>query len=259
MDLIVTGSTLAEQSLIASALTAFAYTHLQQALNHWRVTRQLAAVRLPLEPAGHDVIGLPDPGAARTLPAPVWDGQNCSILLADIVGFGAPYRTDLDRLALRRIMYQLLRSACEDSGIPWAACHREDRGDGALIVIPPVTLTRLAVHPLLSYLHAGLRRHNCGASEAMRLRLRLSLHVGPVTSDAEGVSGAAIIHAARMLEAPAFKRQLAQSAAHLGFVTSCFVYDGVVRHDPVNIDPDDYVRLTLRAKESCLSAWVRLL
>lgn len=253
MDLIIPGST-SEQALAAGTVAAIAYAHLREAFHHWWVALQPATVKPPIQSIRRAAAE-----SSSAEPAPCWEGQNCSILMTDIVGFGAPYRTDQDRLALRRIMYQLLRDACENSGIPWLACHREDRGDGALIVIPPFILTRLAVHPLLPRLHAGLKRYNRGASKVLRIQLRLSLDVGPVTSDAEGVSGVAIIHTARMLEAPAFKRHLTSSKADLGFVTSYFVYDSVIEHDPDNIDPADYRCRTLHAKESNLTAWIRLL
>ena len=34
-------------------------------------------------------------------------------------------------------LYELLQKAFDGSDIPWADCFREDRGDGALIVVPP--------------------------------------------------------------------------------------------------------------------------
>src|SRR5690348_12708168 len=63
-----------------------------------------------------------------------WAGQNCSVLLVDMVGFGDPQRTDPDRAYLRDVMYQLVKSAFVDSGIRWRTCYREDRGDGTLFV-----------------------------------------------------------------------------------------------------------------------------
>jgi DNA-binding NarL/FixJ family response regulator len=59
-----------------------------------------------------------------------WSGQNCTVLLTDIVGFGSPRRDDTDRLIVRNAMYNLLRAAFDKSGMPLSAIHYVDRGDG---------------------------------------------------------------------------------------------------------------------------------
>jgi hypothetical protein len=38
---------------------------------------------------------------------------------------------------LHEELYELLQKAFDGSDIPWADCFHEDRGDGALIVVPP--------------------------------------------------------------------------------------------------------------------------
>ncbi|MFC6933282.1 cyclic nucleotide-binding domain-containing protein [Actinomadura yumaensis] len=138
----------------------------------------------PPIPARYESYAAPRPGQPAGPPA--WAGQMCSILFTDIAGFGALHRNDDDRLAMRRAMYDLTREAFEASNVPWEACHREDRGDGALIVVPPWMPTRSVVDPMLAVLTAGLRRHNRRASAAVRIQLRVALHVGPVMPDAEG-------------------------------------------------------------------------
>lgn len=201
---------------------------------------------------------LSDKSRTETSRAPSWSGQNCTIVVADIVEFGAPTRHDEDRRIIRQVMYELLRAAFEGSGIPREVCHWEDRGDGALIVVPPIVPTSSVIDPLVVRLSAGLGRHNRGASAAARLRLRMAVHVGPVVRDAEGVSGQAIIHAARLLDAPAFKKQLAETSAHLGFIASSFVYDIVIRHNPY-VDPGEYRRLQFKSKDAATTAWMNLL
>lgn len=201
---------------------------------------------------------LPDAGDGAAAPVPSWNGQNCTILLTDITAFGSLDRNDGDRLTVRRAMYQVVRGSLETAGIPWTGCHREDRGDGALVVIPPEVATRKAVDPLIDLVADGLRRHNRQARQAARIQLRLAINVGPVESDPEGVSGEAIIHTARILDVPVLKDQLARGSAHLGVAVSTFVYDHVVRHRPGEVDPADYRRVDVRVKESNLSAWISL-
>jgi hypothetical protein len=156
-------------------------------------------------------------------------------------------------------MYAILERSFERSGIPWDNCYREDRGDGVLIIIPPETPTSLLVDPLSRRLVAALAAHNGQATEALRMQLRVALHVGPVVSDPEGVSGESIILAARILEAPTLKRELAYEVADLGLIVSTYVYDTVVKHASGHVDSTRYRQVRVRVKESRLNAWMCLL
>ncbi|GAA2398902.1 hypothetical protein GCM10010191_02110 [Actinomadura vinacea] len=194
------------------------------------------------------------PGASCS----AWAGQMCSIVFVDIAGFSSRHRTDPDRLAIRHVMYDLLREAFAGSGVPWDDCHREDRGDGALIIVPPQVPTRAVVDPLLADLTAGLRRHNLSAGDAVRIQLRLALHVGPVTHDAEGVAGSAVIHTARLLDAPVLKEWLAKTGSDLGFITSTFVFDNVIAQAPGHVVPASYQQVSCTVKESDVTGWMHL-
>ncbi|WP_158566657.1 cyclic nucleotide-binding domain-containing protein [Actinomadura craniellae] len=187
-----------------------------------------------------------------------WAGQNCSILYTDIAGFGGRHRDDEDRRTVRNVMYALLRDALEHCGLSWDACHHEDRGDGVLVIAGPETPTRALTDPLLTDLAARLRQHNRRAVPATRIQLRAALDVGPVVADDAGVTGYAIINAARLLDAPALKGALAETAADLGFITSAFVYETTVRQTPGRIDPDRYQRVTVQVKEMAAEGWMYL-
>lgn len=187
-----------------------------------------------------------------------WKGQNCSIFLADIAAFGGRERNDVDRQIIRDEMYAALRAAFEGSDVPWRECHREDRGDGALVIVPPNIPTGSVVDPLLARLAASLRRHNQRATQATRVQLRVALNVGPVVSDPQGVSGEAIILTARLLEAAALKKELARTAADLGVIVSPFIYESVIKHGPGFVDPAKYRRLKFRVKETNAAAWMYL-
>ncbi len=187
-----------------------------------------------------------------------WNGHNCSICLVDITAFGRRDRNDDDRSTIRNAMYTILQEACENSNVPWLACHREDRGDGALIIVPPSTPTRSVVDPLLARLAAALKHYNRQATPATRIQLRIALHVGPVVSEPQGVSGEAIILASWIIEAARLKKELARTGAHLGVIVSEFVYDSVIKHAPGYVDPNQYRQLRFRVKESNLAAWMYL-
>lgn len=190
---------------------------------------------------------------------PQWSGLNCSIFLADIAAFGAQVRNDAHRQFLRDAMYSTLQRVFDSSGVPWHGCHHEDRGDGVLVVIPPSTPTSLLINPLPGGLSAALTEYNSHATEAARMQLRVALHVGPVMSDREGVNGESIIIAARLLEAPVLKRELASESANVGLIVSEFVYEAVVKHSPDRACTDGYRHVRFRVKESRLGAWICLL
>ncbi len=187
-----------------------------------------------------------------------WNGENYSIMLADILDFGTHDRGDDDRMRLRRVIYELLRDSFDRADIPWSHCHLEDRGDGVLIVIPLTVPTSSVADPLVAYLSSGLRRHNRRASEGVRFQLRVALHIGPVVSDQDGVSGQAVTEVLRLSDSPAFEQQLRTSNADLGFIASSFVYDMVIRHNRGYTDADDYQRLEPAAKDSNMVAWMHL-
>ena len=109
-------------------------------------------------------------------------------MVVDVERFGDPARTSLNQLAIREALYE----AFAGSGIGWDSCVSEDRGDGALILIPPeVPKTRL-VTGLPGMLAAAISRHNTGSSVPERMRLRVALHAGEVHRDAHGVAGMAV-------------------------------------------------------------------
>ncbi|MFI0368577.1 cyclic nucleotide-binding domain-containing protein [Actinomadura sp. 1N219] len=200
--------------------------------------------------------GRPEVPAPRALPD--WSGGNCTILITDITGFSSPTRTDADRRHVLDAMYRLLDESFTASGLCLADFYQEDRGDGALIVVPPTTPTEAVVDPMLAHLAVALRRHNRRAADAARMQLRAALHVGPVQRGPKGVSGISIITARRMVDAPAVKKRVADTGADLAFVTSDFVFETVITSAPGFVDPGRYARVRVRVKETSQSAWLTL-
>jgi hypothetical protein len=78
-----------------------------------------------------------------------------------------------------------------------------------------------------------------------------------VENDNMGVSGQAIIHAARLLEAPILKDRVNRTHANLGLIVSDFVYDTAIRRRSLN-EPASYTAIEADVKESHLRAWMRL-
>jgi hypothetical protein len=180
----------------------------------------------------------------------------CAVVAFDIAGFGDRRRDDDVQLYVRAGLYRILEESFEDAGVPWRECHREDRGDGVLVVVPALVATESLISPLTERVRAGLRRHNKLSSEPAQIRLRMALHAGHVHFDAYGVAGQTLVHAFRLLEAPTFKTAFAATGRELGCVVSDRLYDDVIRHGPGLIDPDLYDAISVSVKETEARAWV---
>ena len=182
------------------------------------------------------------------------NGENCTVFLTDVADFGARTRTDNDRLLIREALFKMTQKAMQ--GFPDA--QSEDRGDGFLTVVPPNASTARVLDQLLKELPVALELHNSTRGESARFKLRLALNVGPVVSHMEGVSGEAIIVAARLVEAPDFKDALAVSTASLGVIASPFVYETVVRHGSDPREVASYSEVPVEVKETDTTAWMKL-
>jgi hypothetical protein len=174
----------------------------------------------------------------------------------DIIRFGDRAGDDV-QAHLRRVMYELAEDGFAITGLPWADCHREDRGDGALIVAPAGTTPERWLDPLVHHLLAGIRRYNRFAADAVRLRLRLAIHSGLVRYDPHGVVGHCVVHLFRMLNATAFRKLLTATDAELGAIVSDDAFDHVMRQGGL-IDPDAYRPIRIHCKETRAQAWAWL-
>ena len=73
-----------------------------------------------------------------------------------------------------------------------------------------------------------------------------------------GVSGEAIIIAARLVEAPSFKEAMARTRANVGIIASPFVYHAVIKHSPNLIDAAGYSQVQASLKGFATPAWIKL-
>jgi len=74
-----------------------------------------------------------------------------------------------------------------------------------------------------------------------------------------GVDGPVFTLAARLLEAPILKQALCKTVADLGIIMSDFVYETAVQQADDSIDCDDYRQVRVKVKETCITAWMRLI
>jgi class 3 adenylate cyclase len=193
------------------------------------------------------------------MPALPTDGQMCAVFAVDIVGFTRPDRDDDIRRYLHEKLYEYLQMAFDSSGIAWHDCFSEDRGDGALIVVPPGISFKGLIHPLPEKLRGHIRRHNHVSRESAFIQLRAAAHIGPVEYDGHGFVGTDVNFAFRMLEARPVKRMLAACGAELCLAVSDFVYRSLVCRYPSLVHPDTFRSVRFQAKNSSRArAWTYL-
>ena len=178
-----------------------------------------------------------------------------TIVCVDVEGFGDRRRTNPDQVVARDGLYCALSRAFARSGMYWEDCYHEDRGDGALILIPPDVPKSLLVTDVPRELAAALSEHNQAHDRQERIRLRLAVHAGEIHHDAHGVAGTAINVAFRLLEAAPLKRALAGSSGVLAVIASRWFFDEVIRHTPAS-GPASYRRVSIVVKETQDSAWI---
>jgi hypothetical protein len=187
------------------------------------------------------------------------DGQLCGLFAVDIAGFNGLRRDDDIQSYVHESLYTMLRAAFGKSGVPWFTCAHEDRGDGVLIIVPPVIPVAGLVDPIPERLRNLVRRHNRVSCEAARIQLRVAAHIGPVHNDGHGFVGRDVNLLFRLLDARSLKRMLALSGAEVAFITSGYVYENVIRRRPSLVDPGLFQPLSVQVKETRTRAWAYVL
>jgi tetratricopeptide (TPR) repeat protein len=181
-----------------------------------------------------------------------------AILIVDVEKFGDPARTNAHQLAVRDGMYKALQEAFARTGIGWADCEVEDRGDGILVLVPPAVPKSWLVVSVPARLTELLARHNDACPAQAQIRLRMALHAGEVHRDEHGFVGSSINRAFRLIESPASRTALRQSSGVVALIVSDWFYEEVVRHHP-GAAPSRFEGVRVVMKETEMAAWVRVL
>ena len=183
--------------------------------------------------------------------------RHMSMVLVDVEKSGNPARIDGHQLETHQGLYGVLEQAFASSHVPWKRCETEDRGDGAMVLVPSdVSKNRLAA-VLPGQLLAALERHNSSGPPEARVRLRMALHAGEVHSDALGHFSDSLNVGFRLLDNAETKKALRGSSGLLAVTVSDLIYQDVIRHD-INAFPQEYRRIEFSRKEKSATAWVRI-
>ncbi len=184
------------------------------------------------------------------------NGQMCAMLAVDIVDYTRPDRNEQIRLEMHKNLYRILRHALRGSGVRWTGCHHQHRGDGALIVLPPAYPVTCLLGSFPDRLSASIRRYNSECAEQARMQLRVSVNVGPVYLDEDGISGDDVTLLCRILEAPHLSYAVARSKSVLAYAISDYVYSAVVQRHPELSDPGSFRSIKVQVKHTYVEAWM---
>ncbi|MFA1541753.1 hypothetical protein [Actinomadura monticuli] len=120
-----------------------------------------------------------------------------------------------------------------------------------LLVVPPGVPASAPADPLVRAFAERIGRHDGGAAEARRFQVRVAVDTGPVLAAPDGVTGAALARAARLLGADVLRRRLASGSAVLGLIVSSAV------HRTVGATGQGFERVEVDDAASG-TAWLRL-
>jgi hypothetical protein len=178
-----------------------------------------------------------------------------TLLLFDIEQFGS--RDDVEQAFLRRVLYDVVDATLTAADVDETASLRADRGDSVMELIDTRVSVPALVKTLLTETPALLHSKNRLLASSARMRLRIVLSSGYVAVDElDGWVGSDLNHAVRLLDADPLRDALKQSDAGSVLCVSDGVYQGVVRHGPLGVRPDDFHRVTVDTKEGPTVAWL---
>ena len=180
-----------------------------------------------------------------------------SIVVVDVEGFSDERRASWHQVAIRAGLYRAMEKAFDHTGISWADCDHEDRGDGVFVLVPADVPKELLADSLPPALVAELDRHNATHEAPEQIRLRMAVHAGEVRYDSHGTTAPAVNLAFRLLDVPALKAALASSPGVLAIITSSWFFHEVIRNNPAS-DATAYHWVEVAVKETSAIGWIHL-
>ncbi|MET0135627.1 MAG: NB-ARC domain-containing protein [Kibdelosporangium sp.] len=175
----------------------------------------------------------------------------------DVEGFGHRRRTNPHQVAIRAGLYWAVQKAFDASGVCWADCYHEDRGDALFVLVPADVPKAVLVESVPPALVVALGEHNGSHPEEQRIRLRMAVHAGEVNYDEHGVVSASLNLAFRLIDAKPLKAALGTSPGLLAMITSGWFYEDVVRNSPA-AGPATYRPVRVTEKETSTVGWISL-
>lgn len=182
---------------------------------------------------------------------------HCGMFAVDIASFSSRRDPAVQR-HLRSSVHRIVRESCHKLGLSWDACYSEDRGDGLFVIVGPEAGVDDLLGPLAVQLLSGVRRHNRLANREARIQLRVAVNAGYVQFDEHGVTGMALNHLFRLLDAAPLKYRLAESSGDFALIVSHRLFEEVIAFSAGVIEASSFVCVPVKVKETHDRGWVWL-
>ncbi|WP_306213482.1 CATRA conflict system CASPASE/TPR repeat-associated protein [Actinoplanes sp. RD1] len=207
---------------------------------------------LPHPPAHSSLMAAPEPAVKRNL------GETVETRMAfgiDVVGYSsrpAPLKIDLQRRVAA-----LVGQVLGDAGVRLEDTDRQDTGDGMMVVLPTTVELHLALPRLLHAWRDRLEADN--EIHRDRLRMRLSVSVGPFALGAIGYAGDTIIEIGRLLDSDALRRAVTDHpAVSLAALVSERLYQDVIGEGWPGLAAAEFQQVLVEVKTFRRTAWLWL-
>lgn len=180
------------------------------------------------------------------------------ILVLDMENFSD--QADPVQVRMRAVMYDVVRSAVENSGLDWESLGVKDEGDGLLMFFPEDVPPDVIAGRLVGELSDGLAGPDVTSAGGAPIRLRVALHHGWATPDATGWPGDATNFACRLVDVQLLREVLGEAPrAHLAVVASDRFYRAVIRPGHPGVDPSTYASVLVDLKKAPgTRAWIQV-
>lgn len=186
--------------------------------------------------------------------APLRDRLTYHFLVAvDIEGFSR--LTAAQQKRAQSDLRTVLESSAQAAGLDRRAWLRQVGGDGELAILPSETdgLRLLVAYP--RELAVAIARVNRRCSQ--RIRIRVSIHHGPLSDGFFGPVGRAPITVARLVDAEVLREELRGNPdLDLVLIVSASLYSDIVETEFGGLDPKEFRPVEVHAKGAAYPAYI---
>lgn len=192
--------------------------------------------------------------AGTPFTVPVGDRLTYHFLIAvDIEGFSR--LSAAQQLKIQRDLHEVLETAAAEAGLDRRTWLRQVGGDGEMAILPSDTD---GLRVLVSYpraLAAAITAVNQGRTPP--IRLRVSMHHGPLSDGLFGAVGRAPIVVARLLDSEELRDELrADPGRDMALIVSSSLYQDLVETEFEGLDPKEFHPVEITAKGAVFPAYV---
>jgi class 3 adenylate cyclase len=177
------------------------------------------------------------------------------LVAVDLEGFSK--LSTREQRSVQSGLHWALNEAASQADLDREAWLRQVGGDGELAVLPTDTDGVRLVADFPRRLAQVLTAVNDERHPEPRIRVRVAIHHGTLTSGCLGPVGRAPIVVSRLLDSSLLRRELAQrTEADLALIVSASLYGDVIETQLGGLDPSAFHRVVARVKGRAYPAYI---